>query len=269
LNKQFKVLDGEIVTKGKIEWTNVFGPGTGYTWNPVGGCYHGCEWIIGGETAQCYAKTVAEKFGKEKGDKRFFQNGFEHHYWHPERLSEPVDMKKPCGIFLDSMSDLMGKWVREAEIEAVLNVVEEANWHQFQMLTKNAPRLMTRLHYPSNLWVGVSMPPSIMFGKELTPKQQYAFMRTALTVLNYVDAPVKWISFEPLSFDVAPLIEEFQNVIQWAVIGAATIGPKKIQPETEHVESLLAALDKQGVPVFFKGNLDWPIRREEFPALAG
>jgi len=81
-----------------------------------------------------------------------------------------------------------------------------------------------------------------------------------------VRVPVRWMSIEPLSFDIAPLLKD--ACLQWAVIGAATNGRKTYQPEPEWVENLLDTLDAQGTKVFFKGNLEWGEWREEFPDTA-
>ena len=49
-----------------IEWTRIpNSDGTirrGFTWNPIAGCLHDCQWNIAGQRAECYAKTIAEKF---------------------------------------------------------------------------------------------------------------------------------------------------------------------------------------------------------------
>src|SRR3990167_2707371 len=95
----------KVDSKSSIEWTRIVNPdGTtrrGYTWNVVGGCQHDCKWLVDGQIAECYAKTIAERVATAS-----FPNGFEHHYFHTERLQEPLKLKGPAGIFIDSMSDL-------------------------------------------------------------------------------------------------------------------------------------------------------------------
>lgn len=244
-----------------IEWTD-------YTWNPVGGCPHQCRWKMpDGTTAVCYAETVAEKVAVSS-----YPHGFNHHYWHPERLDEPLKLKEPAKIFLDSMSDLMAARVPEEQIRAVFDVVARAPWHTFQLLTKNAPRLLKwKTELPSNLWVGVSMPPTMMFGKPLNINQQKAMLVKALYVLGQLEGVTRWMSFEPLSFDVADVMQESGWAdalpLDWAVIGAASNGRKYYQPERWHVEQLLKVLDQYRVPVFFKGNLEWDPWREDFPVM--
>jgi protein gp37 len=248
MNKQSK-------GKGKrgIEWTD-------FTWNPVGGCRHGCRWRMpDGTVAECYAETVAEGVAQHS-----YPHGFEHHYWRPEVLEEPLALKTPSHIFLDSMSDLMGHWVPKEQVQSVLSICARAELHTFQLLTKNAPRLK-QFDFPDNVWVGVSAPPTIMLGKPLSFSQQIHMLRTMLEVLHKIQVPVRWMSIEPLSFDIAPFLKN--SGLQWAVIGAATNGAKTYQPRPEWVQNVLKVLDKQGTKVFFKGNLDWPRDqwREDFP----
>lgn len=235
-----------------IEWTD-------YTWNPIGGCKHGCQWHMpDGSIAECYAKTIAERVAQAK-----YVHGFEHHYWNPHVLDAPLRLKRPSKIFLDSMSDLMGHWVAEDEILQVLEVCRKAHWHTFQLLTKNAPRLK-QFDIPENVWVGVSAPPTVLMGKHLDLHQQVRMVKTSLEVLKQVEVPVRWMSIEPLSFDIAPYLES--SDLQWAVIGAATNGTRTFQPQAEWISNVLDVLERQGTKVFFKGNLEWDVWHEDFPA---
>ncbi len=236
-----------------IEWTN-------YTWNPIGGCKHHCRWQMpDGTIAICYAEAVAEGVARNA-----YQQGFEHHYWNPQRLEEPLKVKEPSKIFLDSMSDLMGVWAPENQIKSVLSVCRRADWHTFQLLTKNAPRLL-KFDWPSNVWVGVSSAPDFMLNRELSQQQKERYMHKALSTLTRIDEAITWMSFEPLSWDVSGIVAEYPGAIQWAVIGAASNGKKKYQPDPKHVQNLLDVLAIQEVPAFFKGNLDWHLWREDFP----
>ena len=237
-----------------IEWTD-------YTWNPIGGCKHSCRWEMpDGTTAVCYAETVAERVAQAA-----YPHGFEHHYWRPELLQEPKKLATSAKIFLDSMSDLMGAWVPEEEIQQVLEICRQTPRHTYQLLTKNAPRLL-KFDFPDNVWVGVSAPPSFFKGKPLSFTQQKRMVLRQLEVLSQVNVPVRWMSIEPLSFDIAHLLEN--SPLAWAVIGAATNGPKTYQPKPEWVSNVLDVLDAQDTKVFFKGNLDWTPWREDFPEIA-
>lgn len=257
MNKQFKIIDG-VKVNSKIEWTN-------YTSNPIKGCFHRCRWRMpDGTIAICYAETVATKF------RLAYPDGFEHHYWNPAEIEEWTKLKTSNRIFPDSMSDLMGHWVPAEQIEIVLDGMRRAHWHTFQSLTKNAARYLN-FDLPANLWPGSSMPPDFFMGKELSRHQQERKLSKDLAVLSELAQVgyTTWMSFEPLSYDVSPIVAEFPQALRWAVIGAASDGPRYFQPEPEHVSRLLEVLDRRGVRVFFKGNLrgnpaavPW---REEFP----
>lgn len=252
-----------------IEWTRIVNSDgsvrRGFTWNPVGGCKHACEWIMpDGQKAECYAKTVAERMAQKA-----YSQGFEHHYWRPHHLNAPRKLAEPAGIFLDSMSDLMGHWVPDEQVEAVLDVARETPQHIYMLLTKNAPRLH-QFRFPENLWVGVSSPPDYMWGQRLSKNQQERMLNFALGTLERVRASVTWMSFEPLSWDVSQIVAQHPGALNWAVIGAASNGKQEFPPDVVHLRHLLTVLDANAVPVFYKGNLrslpyaaaNW---RENFP----
>lgn len=257
---------------GMIEWTRIRNADgsvrRGYTWNVVAGCLHDCEWVMpSGERAECYAKTVAEKF------KQHYPQGFAHDYWHPERLNEPSKILEPAGIFPDSMADLMGNWVEAGHREAIFDVMRATPQHIYQCLTKNAPGYTRKgMSLPPNMWAGVSSPPDHMLGADLNDNQKARYLHRALDVLKWLadDGHTTWMSFEPLSQDWAGVVAEYPGALQWAVIGAASNGRKEYPPEEAHVRKLIDVLDAQGTAVFFKGNLrslkwaadNW---REDFP----
>lgn len=246
-----------------IEWTD-------YTWNPVGGCGSGCQWVMpDGKIAKCYAEAVAQGVASKA-----YPHGFNHFYFHPDRLDQPLKVKIPAKIFLDSMGDLMSPIVPTGVIQRVLDVVRQADWHTFQLLTKN-PKRLTQFELPTNLWVGVSMPPSIMNSKRLSQDQQERYIFVALDVLRELDHPIGWMSLEPLSFDLTPIflrwIDKRSNngllPFKWAVIGAASHGRTYYQPKQSWILTLLYLLDSRHIPVFFKGNLTHSPYREEYPAI--
>lgn len=260
MNIQVKIVNGKIISRG-IEWTD-------FTWNPVGGCQHACRWRMpDGKIAICYAESTANVMN------RAYPHGFEHHYFREHMLSAPLKQKKPSRIFMDSMSDLMGSWVPEDQINRVFEVCRKAEWHNFQLLTKNAPRLL-KFDLPPNVWAGVSAPPTFFMGKELTLDQQRRMVFRQLDVLDALKMkghPVCWMSIEPLSFDIAETFEDWSAQsgndlpLHWAVIGAASNGSRYFQPETAHTEKVHSALRDAGTNIFHKGNLEWTPHLEEFP----
>ena len=105
----------------KIEWTDA-------TWNPVTGCTKispGCK--------RCYAERMSKRL-KATGMAKY-RNGFEVTL-HPDTLEIPLRWRKPRSIFVNSMSDLFHVDVPEPFIRDVFDVMERADWHRYQVLTK-------------------------------------------------------------------------------------------------------------------------------------
>src|SRR4051812_31866307 len=113
-----------------IEWTDA-------TWNPVRGCTKispGCK--------NCYAETFAERFRGVPGHP--YQQGFDLRLV-ADKLGEPLSWKKPKMVFVNSMSDLFHQDVPDEYILKVAEVVREADWHSYQVLTKRSSRLAALL----------------------------------------------------------------------------------------------------------------------------
>jgi protein gp37 len=215
------------MNKTKIEWCD-------YTWNPVTGCLHGCEY--------CYARRIAERF---KG--KAFPEGFAPTFY-PNRLDEPKKLKKPSRIFVVSMGDLFGGWVSPVWINRILRVAEECPQHTFIFLTKN-PTGMRGYNFLDNCWCGTSIE-----NQEATKKR--------IPELLKVSAPVRLVSIEPMLGPVD--LTNFCNKLNWIIIGAQT-GPKAVKPKPEDVRSIIDLAQEQGIPLFLKDNLKWPEKIQEFP----
>ena len=265
MNRQkFKIINGQFIRHG-IEWTHV--PNyRAFTANPIRGCQHQCRWMMPDKTLViCYAENGAE----HSPAKIHYPGGFSNITFHPDVLDQIRSHKLPAAIFIDSMSDLMGKGVKDEWIEAVLETMRACPRHLFQLLTKNPGRL-PHFQFPDNCWVGISAPPTFMFGHELTPVQQASWYDRGLEQLAKVNVPVRWTSIEPLSWDVSSIIRRHQATLAWAVIGAGTNGQRAYQPADDVFKAALDALND--TPVFFKGNIDADLAdrvaggwREEFP----
>src|SRR3990167_6952502 len=118
---------GWVVSQdSSIEWTDA-------TWNPVRGCTKvspGCK--------HCYAETFAERWRGVPGHP--YEQGFDLRLV-PEKLAEPLKWGTQKTIFVNSMSDLFHEDVTDSYIEQVSQVMQMANWHTFQVLTKRAERM--------------------------------------------------------------------------------------------------------------------------------
>lgn len=250
---------GKLLSRG-IEWTHILGEGTGYTANPVRGCRHGCRWKMpDGVIVDCYAETQRDRLDGK--------GAFKSVTFHPEVLADIVRHKTPAGIFIDSMSDLMGNSVEDDWICKVIETMEACPQHRFFVLTKNPGRL-THFVWPDNVLVGLSAPPTFMYGKELSLSQQTAWFFNGMRWLRECRAKTKWVSLEPLCAQIAACLADADTFLDWAVIGAGSDGRRYYQPNENLFANALGALK---CPVFYKGNLSRELAarhggwREEFP----
>ena len=217
--------------RSAIEWTEA-------TWNPTTGCDRtspGCD--------NCYALTLAKRLkamGQPKyqndGDPRTSGPGFRL-TMHPDTLEVPLSWTSPRTIFVNSMSDLFHNNVSEAFIRRVFEVIASTPQHQYQVLTKRSKRLAdvgTRLDWPPNLWMGVS----IENGK----------YRFRVDHLRHVEAAVRFVSAEPL---LGPVDDLDLQGIHWLIVGGES-GPKARPMERSWVVDLQAQCAAAGVAFFFK-----------------
>src|SRR4030042_566518 len=113
--------------KSSIEWTDA-------TWNPVTGCTKisiGCK--------NCYAERLAIRL-QAMGNPSY-KNGFSITL-HEDALELPLKWKKPQTIFVNSMSDLFHEDIPLEFILRVFNIMRRADWHCFQILTKQSERML-------------------------------------------------------------------------------------------------------------------------------
>ena len=111
-----------------IEWTDS-------TWNLVSGCTkasRGCD--------HCYAERFAERFRGVLGHP--YEFGFDLQF-REARLSQPLHWRRPRKIFVNSMSDLFHKDVPWQFVDRVFGVMEQADWHVFQVLTKRSSLMLS------------------------------------------------------------------------------------------------------------------------------
>ena len=206
----------------RIEWTEA-------TWNPVTGCSKfssGCQ--------NCYAERMAGRL-KAMGQPKY-RNGFKVTV-HPRALPMPMAWRKPRMVFVNSMSDLFHKEVPDDFIMQVFEVMREACWHTFQILTKRPHRLEElngSIRWPANVWMGVTV-------------EEGAYT-DRLEPLRASDAAVKFVSFEPL---LGSISDPDLDGIDWAIVGGES-GPGARAIELQWVLDIRDACVRKSVPFFFK-----------------
>jgi len=206
----------------KIEWTES-------TWNPVTGCTKvsdGCK--------NCYAERMAKRL-QAMGQPNY-QNGFEVTL-HEHVLGYPLRWKRPQTIFVNSMSDLFHEEVPESFILKVFDVMEQAYWHHFQILTKRSARLRElapRLKWTNNVWIGVSV--------------ENKKVEFRIDDLRDVPASIRFLSLEPL---LGPLESINLSKIDWVIVGGES-GPGARPMKKEWAIQIKEQCIEQGVSFFFK-----------------
>ena len=210
----------------RIEWATD-------TWNPVTGCDR-----IGPGCDHCYALRFAERWRGVSGHP--YEQGFDLRLW-PERLEMPKSWRKPRRVFVNSMSDLFHKDIPREFIDRVFAVMEEADRHVFQVLTKRSSlmrdylaRRYTHREPPSHIWLGVSV--------EDAPR------KSRIDHLRATPAGVRFLSIEPLLGPLGPLD---LSGIHWVIVGGES-GPGHRPMDPAWARSVRDACAMQNVPFFFK-----------------
>lgn len=205
-----------------IEWTQA-------TWNPVTGCTKvspGCK--------HCYAERLTKRL-KAMGQPNY-QNGFEV-TTHAGMLDVPLRWKKPQMIFVNSMSDLFHPDVPIDFIKRVFDLMGQAHWHRFQVLTKRSDRLRElaeHLPWHPNIWMGVSV-----------ETEDYIHR---IDDLRVIPSKIRFLSLEPL---LGPLPDLNLVGIHWVIVGGES-GPGARPMDSEWVLDIRDRCQDSGVPFFFK-----------------
>ncbi len=211
-----------MLSKTSIEWTE-------YSWNPVTGCNKispGCQ--------HCYADRMSKRLKAMRNPN--YVNGFDLTI-HEHMLEIPLHIKKPSIIFVNSMSDLFHKDVPLSFIKDVFAVMNKANHHIYQVLTKRSERLLklnSKLTWNENIWMGVSV-----------ENNDYTYR---IHDLVQTDAFVKFISFEPL---LGPVYKLNLKGIDWVIVGGES-GPGARKLDIEWVRPVRDYCIKKSIPFFFK-----------------
>jgi protein gp37 len=222
------------------------------TWNFLTGCNNWKDPTIcggGGSEFKCWAKSMADRFGRDFTPK-YNRDAF------VAKLP-----KEPSRIGVCFTGDLFQDWIfsqlpigqdSTANGQVVrlrdmtfLRIVKHPE-HQFFFLTKNPLNLHKWGHFPDNAWVGVSVTDDAKLTK-------------AFTALKEVGAAHRWLSIEPLlKWDMS--VEDTawtlgEMGIDWVVVGGLSNKPINQQPSVESVVKIIRAADLAGIPVFIKNNL--------------
>ncbi|WP_317897166.1 DUF5131 family protein [Aurantibacillus circumpalustris] len=210
------------MSKSNIEWTEV-------TWNPTTGCDKitaGCKF--------CYAEVLTKRL-KAMGQPKY-QNGF-NITLHEAELKRPYGWRKPCMVFVNSMSDLFHKEVPLEFIQRVFETMNETPLITYQVLTKRAERLAELsqfLNWTDNIWMGVSVEDEKVMDR--------------IGYLKLTQAKIKFLSLEPL---IGPLPNLNLDGIEWVICGGES-GPGRRPIDPQWAREIRDSCFTSNVPFFMK-----------------
>lgn len=210
-----------------IEWTDA-------TWNPVRGCTKvspGCK--------HCYAAVFAERWRGVPGHP--YEQGFDLRLV-PEKIGDPLRWTRSRRVFVNSMSDLFHDDVPDAYIERVFRIMNLADWHTYQVLTKRAERMRTlidrlprALVQRDHIWLGVSV-------------ENRAHGMPRIDALRRAPVATRFLSVEPLLEDLGTLDLDH---IDWVIVGGESGAGARPMHE-DWVVSIRDQCARAGVAFFFK-----------------
>ncbi len=279
--------------KTSIEWTKGDDGSAGASWNPIQALVappasmsertligHHCEHVSKG-CIGCYAEGINLRLGTKLAFKA--QNRKTPVILlNEEVLRQPLRWRRPRRVFVCSMTDLFGDWVKDEWIAAIFAVMALARQHTFIILTKRPERMrqwlianqgqldlvdaaMDRIApafwhdrelqdvggWPlSNVWAGVS-----------AEDQPTADQR--IPILLESPAVVRWVSLEPLIGPI-DLLSVQRPVgrcwLDWVVVGGASKGMRDVEPpicKVAWVRALQEQCNSAGVDFFLKQWGEW------------
>jgi len=194
-------------------------------WNVTRGCT-----LVSAGCYNCYARAYHHRFEEYRG-----WGPFGEVVTLPEKLDEPRHWKKPARVFVCSRSDLFHAAVPDLFIRAVIATAQECPQHTFLFLTKR-PERMLDFNFPPNAWAGVTV-------------ENQAAADERLPLLAQVDAPVRFVSVEPLLESVD--LSRYLHNISWTILGCES-GPNRRPMDPDWVRRIRDDCVAAGVPLFYK-----------------
>ena len=246
-----------MMNKTKIDWCD-------FTWNPVTGCRHGCEYCYAARQARRFSGDVRLNLGSPQitcggnvDEKLYildkpFKNGIGKVIplpagfaptLHKYRLEQPEQKKKPANIFVVSMGDLFGEWVPAAWIRQVMSAASAAPWHNYLFLTKN-PARYDGLPDSDNWWFGTTCNCS----RDLMAPGRAQDLYTSSRFHTF-------ISIEPLQEELSEAALNNLDASDWIIIGAETGNRTgKVMPQRSWVEAIVDVCEKRKIPYLMKDS---------------
>lgn len=145
---------------------------------------------------------------------------------------------RASGVSLSRRLYWVGEGASDHSIDQIIEIVRQARWHNFYILTKRSERMrgyFERKAAPDNLWLGVTV-----------EDRQHGLPR--LADLQQTRAHHKHICCEPLLEDLGNI--DLSHVA--LVVGGGESGSNARRTEVRWAESLVEQCQSQGVHLYWK-----------------
>lgn len=258
----------------KIEWTDK-------TWNPIIGCSKTSE-----ACEHCYAERMAARLANNPATPWYKTVVTEDGKWNgtgalvSHLLDKPRSWRKPCRVFVGSMTDMFHESMPDEWLDKVFDVIADTPHITYQILTKRPERMKKYMEgcergaadiggvFPwPNVWLGVTV-------------ENQAQADSRIPVLLETPAAIRYVSVEPLLgpisldyIECTPFLDgegaDYYTALRgyshwrggdfgingpaldWVICGGET-GHGARQMHEDWACDLLMQCESAGVPFFFK-----------------
>ena len=243
--------------ESKIEWTEA-------SWSPVVGCSkisQGCQ--------NCYAINHAWRLGHNPNPKinsvysgLVKKNSDGSLNWTGEsraiesRLGWPLTIKAAKRIFVNPMADLFHKDIKPDFIKKVFEVMRQAYWHTFQILTKRDAIMWSRVSDVYSGWATQSISgrdyvplPNVWLGVSVEDQESVG----RISLLAQTEAAIRFVSCEPLLEAID--LSEYLPLLDLVIVGGES-GHRARGIQEQWVRDIKDQCVTSGVAFFFKQKLE-------------
>ena len=215
----------------------------GWTWNPIVGCTHKCEY--------CWAKTLRSRWGKPFKP-AIQESGFKDKFPNDGSI-----------IFVGSMGDLFCEGMEDDWISRVIVKASEATNNRFLFQTKNPKRVIDWLPNMDGLKqrpiIGTTIETNRDTPWTLAPTPTERFLQLWYSTDEHAySIHDTFLSLEPLSdFDLETLFYMIKTIAPIAIeIGLENYTKYLPKPSPEKVRSLIDLLQKENIIYVLKPGLN-------------